>query len=60
MEPAATALLRRAAKRFALSARAVHRLRKVALTIADLTEADVIATAHVAEALGYRGLEGGP
>ena len=60
MEPAATALLRRAAKRFGLSARAVHRLRKVALTIADLTEADVIATAHVAEALGYRGLEGGP
>ena len=57
MESAAMALLRRAAKRFGLSVRAVHRLRKVALTIADLAEADAIATAHMAEALGYRGLE---
>ena len=60
MESAAIALLRRAAKRFGLSARAVHRLRKVALTIADLAQVDEITTAHMAEALGYRGLEGGP
>ena len=54
MQPDAAALLRRAAKRFELSARAVHRVRKVARTIADLAEADTIATTHVAEALGYR------
>ena len=54
LAPAATALLRRAAKRFNLSARAVHRLRKVARTIADLAAAEVIASSHVAEALGYR------
>ena len=54
MQPAAAALLRRAAKRFELSARAVHRVRKVARTIADLAQADAIDTAHVAEALGYR------
>ena len=54
MDDAAIALLRRAAKRFALSARAIHRLRKVALTIADLAAAETIGTAHMAEALGYR------
>ena len=54
MDDAAIALLRRAAKRFRLSARAIHRLRKVALTIADLAGADSISTAHTAEALGYR------
>ena len=57
MAPAAVSLLRQAAKRFRLSARAVHRLRKVALTIADLAEADEIASAHVAEALTYRALD---
>ena len=57
MAPDAATLLRRAARRFALSARAVHRLRKVARTIADLSRADAIGTAHVAEALGYRALE---
>lgn len=54
MEPAAETLLRRAAQRFALSARTVHRLRKVARTVADLAGADTIATTHAAEALGYR------
>ena len=57
MAPAAMTLLRRAAKRFELSARSVHRLRKVARTIADLSQAGAIDTGHVAEALGYRALE---
>lgn len=62
MEDAAAHLLRRAGKRLRLSARALHRLRKVARTIADLAQADVIRTPHAAEALGYRAMDvdGGP
>ncbi len=47
-------LLRLAVKRYRLSARAIHRVQKVARTIADLAEERHIAAAHVAEALGYR------
>jgi len=57
MEDAGATLLRRAGKQFRLSARAVHRLRKVARTIADLAGEDRIASTHVAEALGYRALD---
>ena len=57
MAPSAATLLQRAARRFRLSARAVHRLRKVALTIADLAGADEAASAHVAEALTFRALD---
>ena len=53
----AAKLLRRAAKRFRLSARAVHRLRKVALTIADLAGKDETASAHVGEALTFRAFD---
>ena len=41
-----------------LSARANHRVLKVARTIADLGHADCIDTPHVAEALQYRRREG--
>jgi len=37
-----------------LSARAYHRVLKLARTIADLAAEEQIATAHVAEALQYR------
>ncbi len=47
-------LLNKAISRLGLSARGYHRLLKVARTIADLAGVDAIATAHVAEALGYR------
>ena len=57
MAPAAESLLRRAANRFRLSARAVHRLRKVALTIADLGAVDEVASPHVAEALSFRAFD---
>ena len=57
MQDAAARMLRRAAKRFGLSARAVHRVRKVARTVADLAGAQIIDSAHVAEALGYRALD---
>jgi magnesium chelatase family protein len=53
-EAAAEVLLARAMTRLALSARAYHRVLKVARTIADLAGADDIDATHMAEAIGYR------
>lgn len=54
VEPSAQPLLRAAAQRLQLSARAFHRVLKLAGAIADLAEADTIAAPHIAEALQYR------
>jgi len=48
------ALMRQAVEQMRLSARAYHRLLKLARTIADLDAADNIASSHLAEALQYR------
>lgn len=47
-------LLQVAMERLGLSARAIHRVLKVARTIADLDGSDCLKAAHVAEALAYR------
>ena len=47
-------LLKTAAKHHALSGRAIHRIIKVARTIADLDEKDWIEAGHLMEALQYR------
>jgi magnesium chelatase family protein len=58
-DAAGEALLAQAMARLAFSARAYHRILKVARTIADLGGAPTIASRHVAEAIGYRRGEGG-
>src|SRR5690606_25137867 len=50
-------LLRTAIRRFGLSARAYHRVLRLARTIADLEGVDRIRSEHVAEAIQYRSLE---
>ncbi len=47
-------LLLQAAERFTLSARAYHRVLKLARTLADLAGVDRVARPHIAEALSYR------
>lgn len=47
-------LLKQSAQKLSLSPRSYHRLVKVARTIADLDESDLIQEQHVLEALHYR------
>ena len=53
----ALALLGRAMKQLALSARAFHRVLRVARTIADLAGSTATRTEHVAEAISLRSLD---
>ncbi|MEO8674284.1 MAG: YifB family Mg chelatase-like AAA ATPase [Casimicrobiaceae bacterium] len=53
-DAAGAALLAQAMARLSLSARAYHRILKVARSIDDLADTDAIGVAHVAEAVGYR------
>ncbi len=53
-DAAGAALLRDAAEKLGFSARAYHRVLKVARTLADLDGTDTIGRIHLAEAISYR------
>ncbi|OOZ35770.1 hypothetical protein BOW51_10335 [Solemya velesiana gill symbiont] len=50
-------LLHRAMDQLDLSARAYHRILRLARTIADLGQCDAISASHIGEAIGYRRLD---
>jgi magnesium chelatase family protein len=58
-DEAGARLLKQASLRLDLSARAWHRILKVARTIADLAGSASLHAPHVAEAIQYRRLSGG-
>ncbi|MGE5139771.1 MAG: hypothetical protein ACM3JD_09930, partial [Rudaea sp.] len=59
LDEAGRSLIRTAMKQMNLSARAYHRILKLARTIADLADCDRIETPHLAEAIQYRPREQG-
>jgi magnesium chelatase family protein len=56
-DAAGQALLQQAINRLGLSARAYHRILKVARTIADLAGSEGVLTPHIAEAVQYRRMD---
>jgi magnesium chelatase family protein len=54
LEESAKEILNTSAKKLNISARAYHRIIKLARTIADLDESKIIKTEHILEALQYR------
>ena len=56
LDPQGQTLLVQATTRLGLSARAYHRILKIARTIADLEESPNILSSHLAEAIQYRRL----
>ncbi|WP_054029066.1 YifB family Mg chelatase-like AAA ATPase [Bacillus sp. FJAT-28004] len=57
IKPEAVSLLENAFEALGISMRAYDRMLKLARTIADLEASDTVDTAHIAEAIQYRGLD---
>lgn len=57
LEPKEQSLLEEAFIKLNLSARAYHRILKVARTIADLDQSDKISSKHISEAICYRSMD---
>jgi len=57
LDTAVAKLLEQAMDKLGLSARAYHRILKVARTIADMSGQEIIAREHVLEAINYRRLD---
>ncbi|MFL1407627.1 YifB family Mg chelatase-like AAA ATPase [Marinobacter sp. M1N3S26] len=60
LDSASEQLVSQAIERLGLSARAIHRILRVARTIADLAGDQALAKPHLVEALGYRKLDRQP
>ena len=59
LEESGVNLIKQAIAKLNLSARAYHRILKVARTIADLADKESISAAHIAEAIQYRRFDRG-
>jgi magnesium chelatase family protein len=57
LDDAGQRIIEQAMERLGLSARAYHRILRVARSVADLNDAAAIAVPHLAEAIGYRRLD---
>jgi magnesium chelatase family protein len=57
LDAASMSFLEMAVEKLGLSARAYHRILKIARTIADLESSESIKSSHVAEAIQYRSLD---
>ena len=55
LDDSSSKIIEMAQQRLNLSARAYHRVLRVARTIADLAESEIISSSHLTEALSYRG-----
>lgn len=60
VDDASGSLLRSAVHKLGLSARAYHRILKLARTIADLGGSEKVRSSHIAEAIQYRSLDRRP